>query len=44
MTAIRLMIMGRVPQDGYITTLLTRKAVEFLKETDRNTPFFISVT
>ena len=31
----------RVPQDGYITTLLTRKAVEFLKETDRNTPFFL---
>ena len=26
----------RVPQDGYITTLLTRKAVEFLKETDRD--------
>ncbi len=31
----------RVPQDGYITTLLTRKAVEFLKETDRDTPFFL---
>ena len=31
----------RVPQDGYITTLLTRKAVEFLKDTDRTTPFFL---
>jgi N-acetylglucosamine-6-sulfatase len=31
----------RVPQDGYITTLLTKKAVEFLKETDRNKPFFL---
>ena len=31
----------RVPQDGYITTLLTRKAVEFLKETDRDRPFFL---
>ena len=31
----------RVPQDGYITTLLTRKAVDFLKETDRDKPFFL---
>ncbi|MFT5300158.1 MAG: N-acetylglucosamine-6-sulfatase [Mariniblastus sp.] len=30
----------RVPQDGYITTLLTRKAVEFLEQqTDRDKPF-----
>ena len=31
----------RVPQDGYITTLLTRKAVEFLEQTDRDKPFFL---
>ena len=32
----------RVPQDGYITTLLTRYAVEFLKEqTNRDQPFFL---
>ena len=31
----------RVSQDGYITTLLTRKAIEFLKQTDRKQPFFL---
>ena len=31
----------RVPQDGYITTLLTRKAIEFLTQTDREQPFFL---
>ncbi len=32
----------RVPQDGYITTLLTRHAIEFLKQqTDREKPFFL---
>lgn len=31
----------RVPQDGYITTLLTRKAIEFLEQTERDTPFFL---
>jgi N-acetylglucosamine-6-sulfatase len=32
----------KVPQDGYITTLLTRYAVEFLKQqTDREEPFFL---
>lgn len=32
----------RVPQDGYITTLLTNHAVEFLKQqTDRDKPFFL---
>ena len=32
----------RVPQDGYITTLLTRKAVEFLeRQTDHEEPFFL---
>jgi N-acetylglucosamine-6-sulfatase len=32
----------RVPQDGYITTLLTRHAVEFLeRQTDREKPFFL---
>jgi N-acetylglucosamine-6-sulfatase len=32
----------RVPQDGYITTLLTRKAVEFLEEqNDSDKPFFL---
>ena len=32
----------RVPQDGYITTLLTRKAVEFLEEQkDQEKPFFL---
>ncbi len=32
----------RVPQDGYITHLLTRKAVEFLEQqTDREQPFFL---
>lgn len=32
----------RVPQDGYITTLLTRKAVEFLEDqTNRDQPFFL---
>ena len=30
----------RVPQDGYITTLLTRRAIEFLqRQTDRGKPF-----
>jgi N-acetylglucosamine-6-sulfatase len=30
----------RVPQDGYITTLLTRRAIEFLeRQTDREKPF-----
>jgi N-acetylglucosamine-6-sulfatase len=30
----------RVPQDGYITTLLTRRAIDFLKRrTDREKPF-----
>ena len=32
---------NRVPQDGYITTLLTRKAVEFLEKTNRDQPFFL---
>jgi len=32
----------RVPQDGYITPLLTRKAIEFLEQqTDRDQPFFL---
>ncbi|MDF1824135.1 MAG: sulfatase [Verrucomicrobiales bacterium] len=32
----------RVPQDGYVTTLLTRYAVEFLEaQTDREKPFFL---
>ncbi|MCG6158193.1 sulfatase family protein [Rubinisphaera margarita] len=32
----------RVPQDGYITTLLTRKAVEFLEQqSDSEQPFFL---
>ncbi len=32
----------RVPQDGYITPLLTRKAIEFLEQqTDRDKPFFL---
>ncbi|MEM7143825.1 MAG: sulfatase [Verrucomicrobiota bacterium] len=32
----------RVPQDGYITPLLTRYAIEFLEEqTDREKPFFL---
>lgn len=32
----------RIPQDGYITTLLTQKAVEFLEQqTDRDKPFFL---
>lgn len=32
----------RVPQDGYITTLLTRKAVEFLEnQKDSEEPFFL---
>ena len=32
----------RVPQDGYITTLLTRHAVEFLEQqTDSDEPFFL---
>ena len=32
----------RVPQDGYITTLLTKHAIKFLKEqTDREKPFFL---
>lgn len=32
----------RVPQDGYITTLLTRKAIEFLeRRTDSDQPFFL---
>ena len=32
----------RVPQDGYITTLLTKKAIEFLEQqTDRDKPFFL---
>lgn len=31
---------NRVPQDGYITTLVTRKAVEFLEQqSDRDKPF-----
>jgi N-acetylglucosamine-6-sulfatase len=30
----------RIPQDGYITTLLTRRAIEFLeRQTDREKPF-----
>ena len=32
----------RVPQDGYITTLLTRKAIEFLQQQkDADAPFFL---
>ena len=32
----------RVPQDGYITPLLTRKAIEFLEQqSDRDEPFFL---
>lgn len=32
----------RVPQDGYITTLLTRRAIDFLeRQTDREKPFFL---
>jgi N-acetylglucosamine-6-sulfatase len=32
----------RVPQDGYITTLLTRHAIQFLeRQTDREKPFFL---
>ncbi|MEL6106829.1 MAG: sulfatase [Planctomycetota bacterium] len=32
----------RVPQDGYITPLLTRKAIEFLEQqNDREKPFFL---
>ena len=32
----------RVPQDGYITTLLTRRAIDFLEQqTDREKPFFL---
>lgn len=32
----------RVPQDGYITTLLTRRAIEFLeRQTGRDKPFFL---
>jgi len=32
----------RVPQDGYITTLLTRYAIDFLKQQqDRDKPFFL---
>ncbi len=32
----------RVLQDGYITTLLTRRAIEFLeRQTDRDKPFFL---
>ena len=32
----------RVPQDGYITTLLTQHAVKFLeRQTDREKPFFL---
>ena len=32
----------RVPQDGYITTLLTRYAIDFLEEQrDRDQPFFL---
>lgn len=32
----------RIPQDGYITTLLTRKAVEFLEQQrDADKPFFL---
>ena len=32
----------RVPQDGYITTLLTKHAIKFLKQqTDREKPFFL---
>ena len=32
----------RLPQDGYITTLLTRKAVEFLeRQSGREEPFFL---
>ena len=31
----------RVPQDGYITSLLTHKAVDFLKTTDKEQPFFL---
>ncbi len=32
----------RVPQDGYITSLLTRRAIEFLEDqTDREKPFFL---
>lgn len=32
----------RVPQDGYITTVLTQRAIEFLEQqTDREQPFFL---
>ena len=32
----------RVPQDGYITTLLTKKAIEFLEDqTESDQPFFL---
>lgn len=32
----------RVPQDGYITTLLTRRAIDFLEQqTDQDKPFFL---
>ena len=31
----------RVPQDGYITPLLTRKAIQFLDQADPNKPFFL---
>ncbi|MEM6776491.1 MAG: sulfatase [Planctomycetota bacterium] len=31
----------RVPQDGYITPLLTRKAIEFLEQQDHDEPFFL---
>ena len=34
--------MERVKQDGYITTLLTRYALEFLEQQkDRDQPFFL---
>ncbi len=31
----------RVPQDGYITTLLTRHAIDFLKQQTPDKPFFL---
>ncbi|MEM9942122.1 MAG: sulfatase [Planctomycetota bacterium] len=31
----------RVPQEGYITPLLTKKAVQFLEQTNREQPFFL---
>ena len=32
----------RIPQDGYITTLLTRRAIDFLEQqTDSDKPFFL---